>query len=95
MPVSWNQQDLQLKILLQPKASADKIIGLLGDELKISITAPPVDGKANNHLIKFMAKQFKVSKSQVEIVKGQLNRHKVLQIKNPQQIPQIVQQLLQ
>jgi len=95
VPVSWKQQDLQLKILLQPKASQDKVVGLHGDELKVTITAPPIDGKANTHLIKFLAKQFKVSKSQVLIEKGEFNRHKQLLISSPQKIPKIVQQLVQ
>ena len=55
--VQYENKILVLNIYLQPKASRDHIIGLHGlDELKISITAPPVDGKANKHLIKYLAK---------------------------------------
>ncbi|WP_435235151.1 DUF167 family protein YggU [Psychromonas sp. PT13] len=79
--------DLLLRLVLQPKASRDKFIGLLGDELKISITAPPVDGKANAHLIKFLSKQFKVPKGAISVEKGQLNRHKLVRIQNPKQLP--------
>ncbi len=53
--------DLLLRLVLQPKASRDAFVGLLGDELKVAITAPPVDGQANKHLIKFLSKQFKVT----------------------------------
>ncbi len=44
--------DLIVRLYVQPKASRDKMIGLHGEELKIAITAPPIDGKANEHLTK-------------------------------------------
>ncbi|MCL7707203.1 DUF167 family protein YggU [Enterobacter kobei] len=76
-----------LRLYIQPKASRDSIIGLHGDELKVAITAPPVDGQANAHLVKYLAKQFRVAKSQVVIEKGELGRHKQVKIIEPQQIP--------
>lgn len=79
--------DLLLRLVLQPKASRDKFVGLLGDELKIAITAPPVDGKANAHLIKFLSKQFKVPKGAITVEKGLLNRHKLVRIHAPRQMP--------
>lgn len=81
-------EDLLLRLVLQPKASRDAFVGLLGDELKVTITAPPVDGQANKHLIKFLSKQFKVPKGSVIVEKGQLNRHKLVRIKNPKKIPE-------
>jgi uncharacterized protein (TIGR00251 family) len=84
--------DLHLRIYTQPKASRDEVVGLHGDELKIAITAPPVDGKANTHLIKFFAKQCGVAKSKVAITKGQLNRHKTVIISKPLKIPKAIQQ---
>ena len=60
------------------EASRDAFIGLLGDELKVAVTAPPVNGQANEHLIKFLSKQFKVPKSSVIVEKGKLrNRYKI------------------
>ena len=79
--------DLLLRLVLQPKASRDQFVGLLGDELKIAITAPPIDGKANAHLIKFLSKQFRVPKSAITVEKGLLNRHKLVRIRAPRQIP--------
>ncbi|AGH80255.1 hypothetical protein PCNPT3_01565 [Psychromonas sp. CNPT3] len=79
--------DILLRLVLQPKASRDAFIGLLGDELKITITAPPVDGQANKHLIKFLSKQFKVPKRDITVEKGLLNRHKLIRIKSPKKIP--------
>lgn len=86
---------LTLKLYIQPKASRDQIVGLHGDELKVAITAPPVDGQANTHLVKFIAKQFRVAKSQVIIEKGELGRHKQIKVINPQQIPPEVTILLE
>ena len=89
--VEQTLQGLRLRLALQPKASRDQIVGLLGEgeeaELKIAITAPPTDGKANAHLLKFLAKLFKVPKSQICLEKGELNRHKQIFIPNPKQIP--------
>lgn len=81
------EDGLVLRLYVQPKASRDSIVGLHGDELKVAITAPPVDGQANAHLIKFLAKQFRVAKSQVIIEKGDSGRHKQVKIIQPQQIP--------
>ncbi|ABU75685.1 YggU family protein [Cronobacter sakazakii] len=85
--VSKTVDGLVLRLYIQPKASRDSIIGLHGDELKVAITAPPVDGQANAHLVKYLAKQFRVAKSQVVIEKGELGRHKQVKIIEPQQIP--------
>ena len=85
--VSTCADGLVLRLYIQPKASRDGIVGEHGDELKVAITAPPVDGQANAHLVKYLAKQFKVAKSQVIIEKGELGRHKQVKILNPQSIP--------
>jgi len=87
MAAHWEGEDLILPILLQPKASRDKLVGWQGNELKITITAPPVDGKANAHLIKFLSKQFKVAKSAITIEAGELSRHKRLRIRSPKVLP--------
>ena len=93
--VSTCADGLVLWLYIQPKASRDTIIGLHGDEVKVAITAPPVDGQANAHLVKYLAKQFRVAKSQVLIEKGELGRHKQVKILNPQQIPTEVAALIQ
>lgn len=92
--VTQNGDDLVIHLYIQPKASRDKIVGLHGDELKVAITAPPVDGKANAHLSKYLAKQFRVAKGQVVIEKGELGRHKQVRVESPREIPQIISELL-
>ena len=91
----WREEDdILLRLYIQPKASRDKIIGLHGEELKIAITAPPVDGKANTHLTKYLSKQFKVAKGLVMIEKGELGRHKQVRICSPSQIPNEIKAIL-
>lgn len=68
--VTRQDDDLVIRLYIQPKASRDQIVGLHGDELKVAVTAPPVDGQANAHLTKFLAKQFRVAKSLVIIEKA-------------------------
>lgn len=86
--------DLLLNIYVQPKASRDQIVGLHGDELKVAITAPPIDGKANAHLQKYFSKIFKVAKGNIVVVKGELGRHKQLKILSPRLIPDVIEGLL-
>ena len=87
-------EDLWLVLFIQPKVSRAHVQGEHGDELKVAITAPPVDGQANSHLIKYLAKQFKVAKGQVQIVRGELGRHKTVTIHAPKQLPQEIALLL-
>jgi uncharacterized protein (TIGR00251 family) len=79
-PVEKLRPMTTIKIRLAPKSSRDHILGPYGDAIKIAITSPPVDGKANAHLIKFLSKRLKVAKSAICIVSGELSRDKVLQI---------------
>lgn len=85
---NWQDGDLILNCHLQPKASNDAIVGLYGESVKIRITSPPIEGKANAHLVKFLAKQFGVAKSSVSIISGELGRQKRVAIQSPQKIPQ-------
>jgi len=79
--MSWLRQGkdgaVALTVHVQPKASRTKVAGLFGeDAVKICITAPPVDGQANEALIKFLAKLFKLPKSAVTIETGHQGRTK-------------------
>lgn len=72
-----------LNIRVVPRASKDGFAGLLGDALKVRIQAPPVDGKANAYLIRFLAKQWDIPRSGVEILSGSTGRNKRIRILNP------------
>ncbi len=78
---------LVLSFYVQPNSKADKVIGLFQDHIKIQIAAPAVENKANQHLRKWLAKEFKTPLSKVELIKGELSRYKVICIDNPRQEP--------
>ena len=67
-----------LKIRLQPRASQQEIGEVLGNELKIKVTAPPVDSAANQALVEFLAETLGCSRSAVQIVRGHTSRHKTI-----------------
>ena len=86
----WRGEDLILDLKVQPRASRDEFAEILGDRLKVRISAPPVDGKANAHLVKFVARSFKVSKSAVTILSGETGRDKRLSVHAPKHLPGII-----
>ena len=67
-----------LSVKLQPRASANEIGEALGNELRIKVTAPPVDAAANEALIKLLATTLDCARNRVELVRGQTSRHKTL-----------------
>lgn len=79
--------DLILQIRVQPRASKDAIAGIMGDCLKIRLTAPPVEGQANNHLIAYLARLFGVPKNHVILERGDASRLKQLRICSPKKLP--------
>ena len=83
----WREKSLHLHIHLQPRASTDKIVGTYDDCLKIRLTAPPLEGRANKYLLKFLAKCFKVPESRVIITHGEHSRKKWVKIDDPQRVP--------
>ena len=69
-----------LTLHIQPGAKKTEIAGCHGDALKIRLAAPPVDGKANEALLRFIADTLRVPKSAVTLKSGQTSRRKVLEI---------------
>jgi uncharacterized protein (TIGR00251 family) len=82
----WNGADLVLSVPVQPGAKTDRIDGLHGERLKIRISAPPADGKANAHLIGFLARLFGVPRRQVSLLSGTTGRSKRIRIVRPIQL---------
>ncbi|VGO15267.1 hypothetical protein PDESU_03849 [Pontiella desulfatans] len=74
---------LILNVRAVPRASKDGIAGVMGDALKVRIQAPPVEGKANAYLIKFLSKLWKIPRTSIEILSGETGRNKRLCISNP------------
>ena len=87
---AWDGQDLILDLHVQPRASRDEIVGVIGDRLNVRITAPPVDGNANQHLIAYLAIQFWVAKSDVVLIKGDTGREKRFRIRAPKHVPEAI-----
>lgn len=69
---------VRLSVKLQPRASANEICAPLGGELKIKVTAPPVDAAANEALLKLLAEKLACARNRVELLRGHTSRHKTI-----------------
>ena len=67
-------------IKVQPRARRNAVVGELGSAVKIALTAPPVDGRANQACIEFLAELLSLPRSAIEIVSGQSSRSKVIRV---------------
>jgi uncharacterized protein (TIGR00251 family) len=70
-----------LCVKVVPRASKNQIVGIEGDALKIRLNAPPVEGKANDALIEFLANALGVHRAQIEIVTGHTARRKIVRVR--------------
>jgi uncharacterized protein (TIGR00251 family) len=77
----WQGDALVLAVKLQPRASRNEILGAQGGELRVRVTAPPVDSAANEALVRLLAERLVCSRSCVELVRGQTSRHKVVKLR--------------
>jgi uncharacterized protein len=80
-PIIKKPDGIVLKIYVQPKSSKNEIIGLHDDAIKVRLTAPPVDNAANEMCVKFLAKEFGIPKSSVNILTGHASRFKQIFIR--------------
>ncbi len=87
---AWDGDILVLNILGTPSAKKDVIGKPKGNQLKMSVTAAPVAGRATDHMVKWLTKEFGVKKSDIEVVFGRMNVNKQLRIKNPQKLPSVI-----
>lgn len=86
----WQDDNLILNVRVQSRASSDAFAEHNDEHIKIRITAPPVDGKANEHLIAYMASAFKVAKSGIRLLSGKKGRNKRLLIQQPRILPEAI-----
>jgi len=84
--VHQHPEGITFKVFVQPRSSANKIIGVHGDALKIKVTAPPVGGAANQMCIKFLAKQLAIPSRLLEIISGHHARIKKILLRSDQAI---------
>jgi len=86
---AWEGDVLVVNILGKPSASKDAIGKPKGMQLKVSVTAAPVAGKATDHMVRFLAPQFGVAAADIEVVFGRENVNKQLRIKAPKKLPSV------
>ncbi len=82
--MAWYRQEgdwVSLMLHIQPGAKRTEVAGLHGDALKIRLAAPPVEGKANEALLRFIADSFQVPLRSVELVRGAQSRQKTIQVR--------------
>lgn len=93
-PLQVKDGKVVINVTVVPKSSRDAIVGILGDAVKVAVTAPPVDGKANAYVCKFLAGEFKTAKSNVSIIKGETSKHKTIEIREYRNIPTILREFV-
>ncbi|MDO8509993.1 MAG: DUF167 domain-containing protein [bacterium] len=72
---------MKIKIRVLPRSSKNEVIGEMADgTLKIKLTSPPVDGKANEALIELLAEHYNISKNKIKIVSGLTSKNKIIEI---------------
>ena len=90
MSFAWRREEkvgaddaLLLTLHVQPGARRTEVAGMHGDALKVRLAAPPVDGKANAELLRYLASEFGVPLRQVALVRGETSRLKVVRVVRP------------
>ena len=87
---------VEIFLYIQPRASRNKVVGFVGEELKVTLTAPPVDGTANKACVAFLAKLCGLPRSGVKLVSGETSRHKrlLLECADLQEITNLLDEML-
>ena len=75
-----SQPAATVRVRVQPKASRNQIVGFVGDILRVRVTAPPEDGKANQAVIDLLATSLGVAKSRLQIIRGHSSREKLVSV---------------
>jgi uncharacterized protein (TIGR00251 family) len=80
IPVQETATSISFSVKVQPRARKNAIMGAVGDALKLAVTAPPVEGRANQAVIEFFAELFEIPRASVTIASGATSRNKVVRI---------------
>lgn len=86
---AWDGDVLVVNILGKPSASKNAIGKPYGKQLKVSVCATPVAGRATDHMVRFLAPLFGVTANDIEVVFGRMNVNKQLRIKAPAKLPPV------
>ena len=90
---AWDGDTLILNVLGTPGAKQDVIGKVKGNQLKISVTEAPRAGKATDHMVRFLAREFDVAFADIVVVFGRMNINKQLRIKAPKKLPSVIARL--
>jgi hypothetical protein len=88
---TWEGNILILNILGKPSSKLDAIGKIKGNQLKVSVTAAPISGRATDHMVRFLANEFGVATSDIDVVFGRMNVNKQLRIKAPKRLPAAIE----
>jgi uncharacterized protein (TIGR00251 family) len=91
---AWDGDTLVLNVLGKPNAGKDAIGKPIGKQLNISVTEVPVVGRATDHMVRYLAGQFGVKVTDVEVVFGRFNVNKQLRIRAPKKLPAVIEKHL-
>ncbi len=89
---TWEGDTLVLNILGTPNAKRDAIGKVKGHQLCVSVTAVPRAGRATDHMVRFLADEFGVATSDIQVVFGRMNVNKQLRIRAPKRLPSVIGQ---
>jgi uncharacterized protein len=81
IPIRDTPSGATFSVKVRPRAEKNAITGQVGDALKLALTAPPVEGRANQACIEFLAEVLNVSRSSVTIAAGESSRNKVIRVR--------------
>jgi uncharacterized protein (TIGR00251 family) len=80
IPIQESAKGVSFAVKVQPRGRKNAITGTVGEAIKLAITAPPVEGKANQAVIEFFANFFEIPRSSVSIASGETSRNKVIRV---------------
>lgn len=80
IPITETAKGVTFSIKVHPRARKNAITGVIGDALKLALTAPPIEGRANHAVIEFFAELFEIPRSSVTIASGETSRNKQVRI---------------
>jgi uncharacterized protein len=81
LQISQRGDAVRINIYVQPRASRTEVVGAHGDAIKLRVAAPPVEGVANEEVVRFIAKELGVSASHVAIIAGAASRRKTVEVR--------------
>src|SRR6266849_1892300 len=80
VPLKESASGITFSVRVHPRARKDAITGIVGDALKLALTAPPVDGKANHAVVEFFSDLFEIARSSITLASGETRRNKVIRV---------------